>query len=586
MNNFSLKTISLALLSMALLSSNVLAQESSDSLEMDVTFVGEREMVVKDALKLQSWPELRKLEAREREFSYRLLAKRMNVSPVWTMLEPVRLRVDAPLARLYRGYARAGFGLYNTPLLEISMTDLRSREGTWGFQASHFATEAPSDFVDDRFQDSDVGIWLSRFVGKERVDLTVNATRDNIVYYGDAVDRSGGSDTLLTLDTTNTFERYVSFGAEMGFKSHHRDSTSLNHEVKIGWSQLRDLSGTVENNFKGSFEASQFVGTEKFALTGSMDLDRIVMGANNPDLSRTDAAIASLIPTATSYRGPLTVTAGAGMWIDADAQSRNDAGSTFHFYPKVEASIRVLRDVFIPYVSFDGGLEFNRFASIVDKNPFYYASPKSDMRTTSRSNDLELGMRGTLTKAISFQVYASSTKYEDFLYFVNNSSLDTMGSRFTEFYDTLKVRSLGGYLSMNLIKNLDIRLAGSIFDYDANGQTAAWNLPKTKWTMDLSYTILEKFYVDVSLTVSGARSSLSQIMPGTDAQPILQQGNDYFYQVKLPSYIDLNLGLEYRYNSRTSVWAKCSNVTNSDYRHWAGYQVQGIQALFGGSYAF
>ena len=187
MNNISLQTLSLAVITSTLLSTVSIAQASSDSLKMDVTFVGEREMIVKDALKLQSWPELRKLEPSKREFSYRLLAKRMNVAPVWTMLEPVRLRVDAPLARLYRGYARAGYGIYNTPLLELSMTDLRSREGTWGFQASHFATDAPSDFVDDRFQNSNGGVWISRFIGKERVDLTANVSRNNIVFYGNAI---------------------------------------------------------------------------------------------------------------------------------------------------------------------------------------------------------------------------------------------------------------------------------------------------------------------------------------------------------------------------------------------------------------
>ena len=372
----------------------------------------------------------------------------------------------------------------------------------------------------------------------------------------------------------------------MAFKSHHRDSTKLNHDVKIGWSQLRDLTGTVENNFDGSFDVGKFVGNERFSLAGSMNLDRLVMGLNNPDTLRTDAAIASLIPTATSYRGPLTVTVGAGLWVDADAQSRNGSGSTFKFYPKVEASIRVLRDVFIPYFRLDGGLEQNRFASIVDQNPFYYASTESDMRTTSRSNDLEIGMRGTITKAVSFQINASSTKYEDFLYFGNDASLDTTGSRFTEFYDTLKVRSVGGHLSLNLIENLDIRLVGAIYDYDANGQDAAWNLPSTKWSVELSYSLLDKFYVDASVTYSGIRSSVSQMDPGQNAIPFMQDGDIDYYNIELPSYVDANIGLEYRYNSRTSVWAKCSNLTNSSYRHWVGYPVQGIQALFGGSYSF
>ena len=57
------------------------AQETNDSLSMDVTFVGEREMVVKDAIKLQSWPEPRRLDGGNRDFSYKLLSKRLNVTP-------------------------------------------------------------------------------------------------------------------------------------------------------------------------------------------------------------------------------------------------------------------------------------------------------------------------------------------------------------------------------------------------------------------------------------------------------------------------------------------------------------------------
>lgn len=576
MNNISIKAFSF-IASVSLCFSSF-AQESTDSLKMDVTFVGEREMVVKDALKLQSWPEPRKLDVGEKEFSYRLLAKRMNVTPIWTMLEPVRLRVDAPLARLYRGYARAGYGLYNTPLLELSMTDLRSREGTWGFQASHFATDAPSEFAVERFQDSDGGLWMSRFIGKERVDISANISRDNIVFYGDA--------GYLPDTTASAHERYLSFGTNMAFKSHHRDSTALNHEVELGWSQLRDLTGTVENNFDGSFEAGKFVGTERFSIGGSLNLDRMTIGTNNPDTLRTDAAIVSILPTATSYKGPLTVTIGAGLWVDADAQSRNGSGSTFHFYPKVEASIRVLRDVFVPYISLDGGLEMNRLASIIEKNPFYLSSINSEMLTTSRSNDLEIGMRGTITKAVSFQINASSTKYEDYMYFMNDKSLVANGSRFSAFYDTLKIKSVGGHLSLDIIKNLDIRLAGRLYDYDANGQNASWNLPKSEWSLDLSYSFLEKFYIDASVSVVGARSAITTVYPGPDLPPFLQDGSIYYYNIKLPSYIDANIGVEYRYNSRTSVWAKCSNLTNSSYSQWAGYPVQGIQALFGASYSF
>ncbi|PCJ80488.1 MAG: hypothetical protein COA49_08435 [Bacteroidetes bacterium] len=579
-----MKSITLPILSLIVINSSTYAQEAStsnsDTLKMDVTFVGEREMVVKDALKLQSWPELRTLESGNKEFSYRLLAKRMNVNPIWTMIDPVRLRVDAPLSLLYRGYARAGYGVYNTPIIELSMTDLRSREGTWGFQSSHFATDAPLGLVDERFQDSDAGVWLSRFIGKERVDLAANIERDNIVYYGNVK-----SDTLPPDTSLGTHERYLKYGGNVSFKSHHRDSTDMNHEIDLGWQQFRDLSGTTENYFEGTFSMGKFVDQERFALDGSINVDRLQMTSLQGDTTKTDGAIISLTPTATSYRGPLTIRAGAGLWIDADSQSRNGLGSTFHFYPKLEASIRILRDVFVPYVSLDGGLEQNRFASVIQKNSFYQLTPDSEFLTTSRSRDLEVGMRGTLTQAISFQIYASSTHYEDYMYFVNDSLFDS-GARFSTIYDTLGVKEIGGYLTLDLFNNLNLRVAGSLFTYDTNGLEAAWNLPSTKWSIDARYEFLEKFSIDASVQIMGSRQAITQIKPSAESVAFQQIGDVYYYNADLPSYIDANIGVEYRYNRRTSVWMKLSNITNSNYRQWAGYSVQGFQAMLGASYAF
>ncbi len=581
MNHFSIPFLSLVVLSSsAFAQENPSENSSTDSLKMDVTFVGEREMVVKDALKLQSWPELRKLENSKRDFAYRLLAKRMNVTPVWSMIKPVRLRVDAPLSRLYRGYARAGYGLNNTPLIDISYTDLRSREGTWGVNGSHFATNAPLGLVDERFKDSKGSVWISRFIGKERVDLSADLSRQNIVFYGNAQ-----NDTVGPVNDLGTHERYITVGADVAFKSHHRDSTDLNHEIALRWFQMRDLQSTVENNFEGTFEAGKFVGKEHFSLSGYMNIDRLVIGAINPDTLKTDAAIVSLTPMVTSFRGPLTVRVGAGLWIDADKQSRNGEGSRFHFYPKVEASLRVLRDVFVPYISLDGRLDQNRLETVIRDNPFYYSSLDSEFRTTSISREIEVGMRGTITEALSFQVFGASAHYEDYMYFVNDTLLDS-GTRFSSFYDTLTVTKLGGHLTLDLIDNLELRLAGTLFKYDANGLESAWNLPSTTWSIEASYDFLEKFKVDCAVEIIGSRSGITQVLPYPEAEPIPQNGDIISYAVKLPSYIDANIGVEYRYNTRTAVWLRCSNITNSSYRNWIGYPVQGFQALFGASYAF
>jgi len=556
-------------------SSGLIAQTDSDTLKMDVTFVGEREMVVKDALKLQSWPEPRSLDNTNRDFTYRLLSKRLNVSPQWTLVEPVRLKVDAPLSRLYRGYITAGYGLHNTPLLNLSLTDLRSREGTWGIKASHFATNTPVVDVEDRYQESQGGVWASRFIGKEKVDLSLNVNRNNIVYYGRSFENPIENDSVRS-------ERYLTIGSDIAFKSHYRDSTKLNHEVNFGWGMLSDLSGTLENNFEGDFTIGKFVETEKYTLTGSINFDRLTIGEQNPNNQSTDQVIVGIEPMVTTYKGPLTVTAGAGIWVDADPESRND-GQNFYFYPKVDASIRLLKDIFVPYLRIGGGLEQNRFESVLQKNPFFYVNVDEHLKTTSRKADIQLGLRGTITNAMSFQVHARTVKYDNYIYFYNDSSMDG-GSRFSILYDTLGINTFGGDLSFVLSKSLRAQLSGSVHKYskqleDENNE--AWNLPKYQASIDIDYSFLEKFSIKLSTQFVGERYGMTGILQ--ENQSPLVNGN---YKVNLPSYIDANIGLEYRYTSRTAVWMNLNNITGSQYKHWDAYPNQGFQALFGASYLF
>ena len=56
----------------------------TDTLQMDVTFVGNRQMEVKDAVKLSSWPTSRPLSVSKPTLSYELLSRRMQFVPQMT----------------------------------------------------------------------------------------------------------------------------------------------------------------------------------------------------------------------------------------------------------------------------------------------------------------------------------------------------------------------------------------------------------------------------------------------------------------------------------------------------------------------
>jgi hypothetical protein len=550
---------------------------------MDVTFVGEREMVVKDAIKLQSWPESRRLDGGNRDFSYKLLSKRMNVIPEWTHIEPVRLKVDAPLARLYRGYIRAGYGMYNTPLLELSLTDLRSREGTWGVQANHFATNVPNKTVNNRFLDSGCRLWASRFIGKEKVDVVAHLNNNSVVYYGNPTNSD-----LLPSDSLGINENYLRFGSSISFKSHYRDSTKLNHNLDFDWIQLRNGSDLIDNNFGGTFEFGKFVGTEKIAFTTYYNFDKINIGESES----INEGVVGMEPTITTYKGKLTFKAGAGLWVDADLESRdldNENAQNFYFFPKVEASISLMKDLFIPYFRIDGSLQQNRLQTVLDENRFFQYEPiqadgslKSPLMTTARKNDISVGMRGTITDALSFNFFGRTVGYDDYMYFKNSNS--SGGSRFEAFFEDIRISSLGGNLNVEIADNFELGLEAELFRYNTD---TIWNLPSYKAAIDLRYTFIEKFTIRSTSNLIGARTALSSIEPDSTApEEVEYEPFEDDFAVDLPAVLDINLNIEYRYNNRTAVWLSLNNLTNANYRYWAGYKVQGFQALFGASYAF
>ena len=69
--------------------SSIHAWSQADTLEMDVTFVGSRQMEVRDAVKLSSWPTARPLSNEKPKLNYELLSKRLQFVPSMTPLKPL-----------------------------------------------------------------------------------------------------------------------------------------------------------------------------------------------------------------------------------------------------------------------------------------------------------------------------------------------------------------------------------------------------------------------------------------------------------------------------------------------------------------
>ena len=554
----------------------------TDTLQMDVTFVGNRQMEVRDAVKLSSWPTARPLSMSKPVLSYELLSKRLQFEPSMTPIEATRLRVDPALSRLYRGYVRAAAGTRGTTLVDASFTDLRSRDGSWGAAFHHNATNGPSSLLTGRLKDNSLDAWVSRFVGKEKISFQVNAGQNQVLMYGFDSLRV---DSALTPNAAPTVVWSHAMLATK-LKSHKTGENDFNHEVDIQLGWLGNDIGAHERTLGVSANAHRAFGEFQGKLDVDLQFDQY--GANEEESA--NQAVVVVEPNLSTHKGPLNINAGLGLAIDADQPTRDGVGDSFHLYPRAELSINLLRNLFVPYGRIGGDLMANNFHSLTQNNSFYApaslgtTSSGQGFRSTNKRLALAGGLRGTVTQVFRFHGYFSTANYEDFVLFRPTSREAGADAMFTfdAVYDTLTIRTLGGEAEFDLGENWSFSGGAKLLSYNTSNEQRAWNLPKASWNASATYTLIKGLEISADATYIGERFSVLQ----SDNYGETSQLPDGSYQINLPGFLDLNVTTQYTYNDRLGGWLTFANVANAKYAEWGGFPVQGFQVLAGVHYAF
>ena len=554
----------------------------TDTLQMDVTFVGNRQMEVRDAVKLSSWPTSRPLAVSKPILSYELLSRRMQFVPQMTPVEATRLRVDPSLSRLYRGYVRAGGGSRGTSMVDASYTDLRSRDGSWGTAFHHAATNSPSALLTGRLNENTLDAWVSRFVGKEKMSFEASAGSEQVLMYG--FDSLQVDSALTPADAPVVMWSHATLGAS--FKSHKNRDRELNHEIDatLGW--LSNDRGAHERSVSLNATLDKAFGEARGQLDVEVQLDEYGAGAD----VTSNQAIVVVEPSVSTQKGAIHAKAGLGLAIDADQPTRDGLGDAFHLYPRAEVSVNLLRNLFVPYGKIGGDLSANNFHSLTRQNPFYapsdlgLVSPNQGFRSTNKQLALAGGIRGTVTEAFRFHGYFSTASHEDYALFrPAASTVDSVTlATFEVVYDTLAIRTLGGEAEFDL--GSDWSFAGGVkfLKYNTRSELRAWNLPRTTWNARATYALIGGLDLTATVTYIGERFSILRETGYGDTQPL----EDGTFELALPGYLDLNITANYTYNDRLGGWLTLANLANAKYAEWGGFPVQGFQALAGVHYAF
>lgn len=515
---------------------------------------------------------------------YPLLAVRAENQIAVNEIDPAIMKIKPNLSKLYNGYARLGAGNRLMGLAEVYYGSLRHRRMNWGVNVNHLSEWGQlADFAPSQYDITDVNTFLDIRERGYTYGGSLNYRNQGLHYYGFR-NPDAPRDSI--------HQRFNNIQSEFFYHSHQKDTAHLNYRIGVKYHYINDRKPKNDtfNLWRAQEHYLAVQSNWKYRMSNHLLLSNLAADFdvfyNNYRYGIRDTSIAGfgdgfiqqntliqLRPYTSFYslNNLLQFKFGGELSIDVKEQTRA------FLYPIAEAQYSLFNDLFIPYVSIAGGVHQQRFESFTRTNEFI----RSNIHLENLQRlQMRFGLKGTLSKKMSFNVGAQVANNRNFALFINDTVFSA-GNQFNVIYDTVTVTSLQGSLSYQWNEKIKIDGILTLFNYQLNNNPYAWNLPTAAGTLRGKYNMYDRLIFHLDLTVETGRRA-RVFNPGipniTNDQGVLS--------VPLGVLVDGNLSAEFRYNKRMSFFANMNNFAAQRYQRWFDYPVQGFQFMLGATFRF
>lgn len=505
---------------------------------------------------------------------YPLLNRNMQTEIQLEQIEPTKIKIIDKLDKLYPGYVRLGIGNYTSPLAEFYYNSVRNRRMNYGVHMNHNSSfgnirdYAPSTY------DLTTGKVFGEFFTKDyQIEAEFDYLNHGYHYYGLI-------DTLDLIPKDSLKNRVQGIGGTFKFSNFtYKDSAKLLYTAKIGYDYFHDFKSVWDSTGRNARSGTFMLGTDlKYKHRNNVFTLGFDFKYNKYKFAEADENLAAQYrrndENALVHFRPVISTSGE-KWralFGVDLNFDVHGSTVFKVVPVLEAKYSLFNDMFIPYVGINGGMIYNTYDVLNRQNEFMRSS--IELRNT-REFKAYAGIKGTLSRKISFNIQGYKKTWDDKALFVNDTVFSD-GYMFDVIYDKIDVLGIEGSFSYQLGEKLKIDAIGRYNSYIAATQEYAWHLPEIEFTLRGNYNLYDKIYIKTDFNLESGRMSPVYLF---------NQAPDNI-EVDLGLIADANLHLEYRYNSRLSGFLQFNNLAAQRYKRWHRYPVQGFQVMGGITFGF
>ncbi|MBL0013110.1 MAG: TonB-dependent receptor [Flavobacterium sp.] len=483
--------------------------------------------------------------------------------------------------RLFKNYATLGVGSYANILGELYVTENIGDTDFIAGNIKHLSSfsDVKESELPSKFLNSSIGLTYGS--KKEKYAWTGDLGYQIQKYFwyglpddfGDGLTAENRASVIDRIDQGQTYNNF-NLGGRISFNE------SIFNGLNVKYNRFWDAYGSTENHFL----VSPTLGFEMLRkdIKTTVTVDHVSGSFNDTFDFKYGYTNLGVHPSFGMRKDEWSFEIGAQVVLGMDTQNSNNE---LFFYPKANASLKVVGDFMIFFLGIDGELQQNSYREFTNENPFL--SPTLVIAPTDKQFDVYAGLKGKLANSVSYTVRGSVINEKNKAFFVANNYDDTIlvqemyqyGNSFGLTYDKLRTFRLFGELRADFSKNVSVGVNGTFNTYSQEDLPEAWNLPQFQLGANIDANITAKWYAGANLFFVGDRKdyqsnlSIINIVPRDDTRTV-------------KSYFDANAHLGYKYNQRFTAFLRLNNIGNQAYEKWLNYPVQSFQVLLGANYKF
>lgn len=510
---------------------------------------------------------------------YPLLFFQAETKILLDTIEAATVETSEKLAKLYPFYVKAGIGSVIMPLGEIYYTSDRSRNMVYGAHLKHLSSfgdikdRSKVIYAPAQYDRSSANAYFGLNERNYQLKVDANYNNNGFHYYG-IPDSSISADSIA--------QRFHLMKGAAEYVWLRGDSAKLNLSFQANYQHFLTLPidttkiwRSTEDNFAFKTRGWYNYKNEHFYADLGLRYNGYKRGILDSVYTIGDTGfvvnnnIIDFKPGVWTQALSDRLKVELGVTITADI---SQTGTDFFVYPNAEFKYAMFNNIFIPYIGLRGGLKQNTLQGLTQANPFIRTNIA--LRNEHNPYDIYAGFKGSLSKTLSFNIGVHFLHIENKAFFVTDT-VPAFDNYLTVIYDTLNQTTFEGAMSYQAGEKLKIDVLGRYNMYQLYHNSFAWNQPVLQFTARGAYNLYDKFYAQIDANVETGRKALVRA-----GAPNAQLEGTQSY-VDLGTIVDVNLGLEYRYTPRVSLFLQANNLAAQRYNRWYSYPVQPFQVMGG-----